>query len=562
MISYPFESQNTGSASAPVYDRAITAEQERKFNKMRYTNGVFSTPTNGLMVQAKSGMTVTVKTGGCHIEGALGVLEADLDISISASNASQSRIDRIVARFDTSVSVRSVDIYKKEGVLSSNPQPPDIVRESNYYEIVLADIRVSAGASEITNANIIDQRENSGLCGLVVPAIPTPLDLDDLYLQYQASLDEYLELVATAIDETTAGYLENLIKAPIGDGSYIASPMVYGDWGNWYNSLPNGGYLVLSTFQFSKSQPYMLTVSIGNDRMSQAEYRILVHFQEHSTQGLIIDPRLNVSCLTSRTENSNYNYSLDYTQIPIHFCKDADGDGAIAFGDGTQIWCNTQVRILDISIFGSVDDDNWKTDFRNDWGFTCVADLDDLTILKTVQPEEIHFIDVDLRKEVAISDETIAAFEAIGWTPPEGGAVIESLIKFIAHPIGSYYWSSDPTDPATLFGGVWERVTDKFILAAGSTYKVGETGGSATHILTADEIPEHEGHLKQNIGVSYVGNENAFLPIASFREYGTVGRGWQNTGGELYPVGNTIGSGQPHNNMPPYEVAYCWKRTG
>ncbi len=422
MISYPFESQNTGSASVPVYDRAITAEQERKFNKMRYTNGVFSTPTNGLMVQAKSGMTVTVKAGGCHIEGALGVQETDLDITLSASNALQSRIDRIVARFDTSVSVRSVDIYKKEGVLSSNPQPPDIVRESNYYEIVLADIRVGAGASEITNANITDQRENSDLCGLVVPAIPTPLDLDDLYLQYQASLNEYLELVATALDETTAGYLENLIKAPIGDTSYIASPMLHGDWGNWASSLPNGGYLVLSTFQFSKSQPYMMTISIGNDRLSQAEYRILVHFQEHSTQGLIIDPRINVSCLTSRTENANYNYSLDYTQIPIHFCKDSNGNGRIAFGDGTQIWCNTQVRILDISLFGSVDDDNWKTDFRNDWGFTCVADLDDLTVLKTLQPENIHFIDVDLRKEVAISEETIAAFEALGWTPPsEGG---------------------------------------------------------------------------------------------------------------------------------------------
>lgn len=213
MISYPFESQNTGSASAPVYDRAITAEQERKFNKMRYTNGVFQAPENGLMVTAKSGMTITVKPGGCHIEGALGVQEADLDITISPSNASQSRIDRIVARFDTSVSVRSVDVYKKEGVLSSNPQPPDIVRESNYYEIVLADIRVNAGASEITNANITDQRLNGELCGLVVPAIPQPLNLDDLYQQYQASLDEYLDLVGTAIDGTTAGHLQSLIDA-------------------------------------------------------------------------------------------------------------------------------------------------------------------------------------------------------------------------------------------------------------------------------------------------------------------------------------------------------------
>lgn len=216
--------------------------------------------------------------------------------------------------------------------------------------------------------------------------------------------------------------LEDNKKINATAASYIASPMLYGGWGNWATSLPTGGYLVLGTFQFSKSQPYMLTISIGNDRLSQAEYRILVHFQDHSTAGLMIDPRLNVSCLTSRTENSNYNYSLDYTQIPIHFCKDANGNGRIAFGDGTQIWCNTQVRILDISIFGTVDDENWKTDFRNDWGFTCVADLDDLTVLKTLQPEDIHFIDVDLRKEVAISNETIEAFKKLGFVPSsEGG---------------------------------------------------------------------------------------------------------------------------------------------
>ena len=205
-------------------------------------------------------------------------------------------------------------------------------------------------------------------------------------------------------------------RAPIGDASYIASPMVYGDWDNWYNSLPNGGYLILSTFQFSKSQPYMLTVSIGNDRVSQAEYRILVHFMEHSSSGLMINPRFNVSCLTSRFDG--YDYSLNYTQMPIHFLKDADGNGHIAFGDGTQKWMNTQVRILDISVFGAVDDENWKTDFRNDWGFTCLANLDDFTVLKTLDPEDISFIDSNLRKEVSISEETIAAFKALGWTPP------------------------------------------------------------------------------------------------------------------------------------------------
>lgn len=141
--------------------------------------------------------------------------------------------------------------------------------------------------------------------------------------------------------------------------------------------------------------------------------------------------------------------------------------------------------------------------------------------------------------------------------------MIESLIKFIAHPIGSYYWSSDPTDPATLFGGVWERVTDKFILAAGSTYKAGQTGGEATHTLTIDEMPEHEGHLQRNTGHSTIGNAKSFLPQSTLREYGESARGWQNDGGgEMLPAGMSRGGGRAHNNMPPYEVAYCWKRIG
>lgn len=44
------------------------------------------------------------------------------------------------------------------------------------------------------------------------------------------------------------------------------------------------------------------------------------------------------------------------------------------------------------------------------------------------------------------------------------------------------FWvSPDPTSPASLFGGTWERIKDRFILAAGDTYAAGSTGGEATH---------------------------------------------------------------------------------
>ena len=40
--------------------------------------------------------------------------------------------------------------------------------------------------------------------------------------------------------------------------------------------------------------------------------------------------------------------------------------------------------------------------------------------------------------------------------------------------------SVNSTNPGTLFGGTWERIQDRFLLAAGSTYTAGATGGAAT----------------------------------------------------------------------------------
>lgn len=54
-----------------------------------------------------------------------------------------------------------------------------------------------------------------------------------------------------------------------------------------------------------------------------------------------------------------------------------------------------------------------------------------------------------------------------------------------AHPVGSYYYSDDPADPSTLFGGTWERLKDRFLLAAGDVYQAGETGGSADAVVVA-----------------------------------------------------------------------------
>lgn len=67
----------------------------------------------------------------------------------------------------------------------------------------------------------------------------------------------------------------------------------------------------------------------------------------------------------------------------------------------------------------------------------------------------------------------------------------ETRAKLAAHPIGSLYWSSQNTDPGTLFGGTWQRIKDTFIWAAGDSDTINATGGAKTVTLQTSEIPSH-----------------------------------------------------------------------
>lgn len=82
-----------------------------------------------------------------------------------------------------------------------------------------------------------------------------------------------------------------------------------------------------------------------------------------------------------------------------------------------------------------------------------------------------------------------------------------SDIVNLIYPVGSIYMSVANASPATLFGGTWAQLKDRFLLGAGDTYTAGDTGGAASvsytpagtnsggavssHTLTTDEIPSH-----------------------------------------------------------------------
>lgn len=118
--------------------------------------------------------------------------------------------------------------------------------------------------------------------------------------------------------------------------------------------------------------------------------------------------------------------------------------------------------------------------------------------------------------------------------------------KLAAWPVGSIYMSMQATSPATLFGGTWVRIENRFLLGAGSGYVAGATGGEAEHTLTGNEMPSHY-HL---LAMNQAGESEYWGPMCAAMQDGYMVNMTKPAGGD-----------QPHNNMPPYIAVYMWRRT-
>ena len=135
-----------------------------------------------------------------------------------------------------------------------------------------------------------------------------------------------------------------------------------------------------------------------------------------------------------------------------------------------------------------------------------------------------------------------------------------------AYPVGAIYLSVTDANPAALFGGTWERISQgRFLIGAGANvanstdywgeypagkenFPAGEMGGEVEHTLAVDEMPSHT-HSER-------------LEWSNTKAWGLTGTGeGANAVVDKGGVTGSAGGGKPHSNMPPYLVVYMWQRT-
>ena len=72
------------------------------------------------------------------------------------------------------------------------------------------------------------------------------------------------------------------------------------------------------------------------------------------------------------------------------------------------------------------------------------------------------------------------------------GSLVSDLLNRV-YPVGSIYMSAVNVSPASFLGGTWQAIEQgRMLMAAGSSWQAGTTGGAAYHALTVQEMPAHD----------------------------------------------------------------------
>lgn len=127
-------------------------------------------------------------------------------------------------------------------------------------------------------------------------------------------------------------------------------------------------------------------------------------------------------------------------------------------------------------------------------------------------------------------------------------------------PVGSVYLTYTNTNPGTIMGGTWVQFSQgRVLLGQGTgsdgttrmTFGAAGTGGEYNHTLTREEMPSHYHASKPLwVGGGGAGSNNCVAGYPTTGKAGQYSINTENTGGS-----------KAHNNLPPYAVVYCWRRT-
>ena len=194
-------------------DRKYNAEQMASIFDGLIKDGVYDTVGDIFAVTPGTGMQVLVGSGRAWFDHTWNNNDAPYPLAITAADVSLPRYDAVVLETNHSDTVRTNRLRVLTGTPASNPVKPTMTSTSNVKQHPLAYIKVTAGATAITQS-MIQVVVGTSECPFVTSIIDTA-QIDALFQQWNGEFNEWFENLKAQLSDNVVANLQGQIDQKV-----------------------------------------------------------------------------------------------------------------------------------------------------------------------------------------------------------------------------------------------------------------------------------------------------------------------------------------------------------
>lgn len=194
-------------------DRKYNAEQMASIFDGLIKDGVYDTVGDIFAVTPGTGMQVLVGSGRAWFDHTWNNNDAQYPLAITAADVSLPRYDAVVLETNHSDTVRTNRLRVLTGTPASNPVKPTMTSTANVKQHPLAYIKVTAGATAITQS-MIQVVVGTSECPFVTGIIDTA-QIDALFQQWNGEFNEWFDNLKAQLSDNVVANLQGQIDKKV-----------------------------------------------------------------------------------------------------------------------------------------------------------------------------------------------------------------------------------------------------------------------------------------------------------------------------------------------------------
>ena len=297
------------------YDRIYVAEQFAAYFASFIGNGVFGGTASQLQVISNDNMTVTIAPGKAWINGWWFSSTENHIETVELADGVLNRIDCVILRWDNTQRTMYFKVLKGEP--ANSPIQPTIIRNSDYYDLVLCYINVNKGVSKIRQQDITDARLDSSVCGIVTGVVKQA-DTTDIFRQFT----DYFN---TFKSDSTREHVEWFESVQRDARQLIDSKD--GEFNSWFTSLRdrlgtlpvasiqrqidkmnNDVIVTLSASGWTQQKPYSQTVQLANVKEDDTVAMYKAHTKTSTQQDIETYDEMSAMITSATVQNGSVTF--------------------------------------------------------------------------------------------------------------------------------------------------------------------------------------------------------------------------------------------------------------